>query len=343
MNGQELPIDAAGTGVLQTIQILSYVNVYKPRMLLLDEPDSHLHPNNQRALIKMLLNLAETRELQIILCTHSRHLIDELSQKSTINWIRDGKLVDEDNPDMVNVLMELGALDVGDRLRQGTIKCVILTEDEKITQLSKLCEAAHFRMNEIEIWPYKGCAKKDVALTLAAFIRKHAPASKIIIHSDRDYFTDDEISQFKVDIERAGILCFITKGTDIESYFLNPEHINQLNPLISLERIRELITSSTNESKEKSIEKFINSRHEIERQKSYKNRQNGNVNVGEIANQARRDYEANPERYRHGKTVVGLLKSKFQEETGNNITIFTATDRIIDPQLISFKTEIWPA
>ncbi len=29
-----LPIDAAGTGVLQAIQILSYINVYKPKLLL---------------------------------------------------------------------------------------------------------------------------------------------------------------------------------------------------------------------------------------------------------------------------------------------------------------------
>ena len=46
LDGQRLPIDAAGTGVLQAIQILSYVNVYKPKLLILDEPDSHLHPNN---------------------------------------------------------------------------------------------------------------------------------------------------------------------------------------------------------------------------------------------------------------------------------------------------------
>jgi hypothetical protein len=56
LNEELLPIDAAGTGVLQAIQILSYINVYKPKLLLLDEPDSHLHPSNQRKLINMLIN-----------------------------------------------------------------------------------------------------------------------------------------------------------------------------------------------------------------------------------------------------------------------------------------------
>lgn len=341
IEGRELPIDAAGTGVLQTIQILSYVNVYKPRLLLLDEPDSHLHPNNQRSLIKMLNNLAEKRELQIILCTHSRHIIDELSQNSTINWIRDGKLVNEVNPDIVNVLIDLGALDVGDLLQHGTIKCVILTEDAKTDLLLKLCEAADFKIDEIEIWSYKGCTKLDVALTLAAFIKKHAQASKIIVHRDRDYSTDDEIAQFKADIEKAGLLCFITKGTDIESHFLNPEHINQLNPSMSIEKIRELITISTNEVKENSLAKFINSRFEIERRKS-----NADSNIpkkapGDISIQANKDYDANPEKYRHGKTVVKKLKQKFREETGENIIIYETSAEIIDQQLEEFKTEIW--
>ncbi len=46
-----LPLDAAGTSVLQASQILGYVSVFGPKVLILDEPDSHLHPDNQRALI----------------------------------------------------------------------------------------------------------------------------------------------------------------------------------------------------------------------------------------------------------------------------------------------------
>lgn len=41
-----IPIELAGTGILQATQILSYAHRYNPSMLVLDEPDSHLHPNN---------------------------------------------------------------------------------------------------------------------------------------------------------------------------------------------------------------------------------------------------------------------------------------------------------
>jgi predicted ATP-dependent endonuclease of OLD family len=95
IDGKKLPIDAAGTGVLQAVQILSYVNAYKPKLLLLDEPDSHLHPNNQRKLANMLIKLAETRDFQIILSTHSRHMIDEFNGDAKMHWVRNGGVVDD--------------------------------------------------------------------------------------------------------------------------------------------------------------------------------------------------------------------------------------------------------
>ena len=186
-DNQSLPIDAAGTGVLQAIQILSYINVYKPKLLLLDEPDSHLHPNNQRKLINMLINLAEERGIQILLSTHSRHIIDELQGKAKMQWVRNGGIVAEDNFDELKVLLDLGALDRGDLLFQGKLKCVILTEDQKYSSLEPVLQSSGFIMKEIEIWPYKGCTNEETALVLNGLFNKHAPTTKVLLHRDRDY------------------------------------------------------------------------------------------------------------------------------------------------------------
>lgn len=223
-----LPIDAAGTGVLQAIQILSYVNVYRPKILILDEPDSHLHPNNQRRLARMLVGLAEERKFQIILTTHSRHLLDELSQNSKIHWIRKGDIVQAEDNNEVNILMELGALDKGDLFQN--VKCVVLTEDLNTRPIVTILSASGFNIDEVDIWSYKGCSKIDTAFALAAFVRKHSPSTKILLHRDRDYFTEEEIRTFRAEIEAANIYCFVTTGTDAESHFLNVEHIHYLYP-----------------------------------------------------------------------------------------------------------------
>ena len=42
-----VPLELAGTGILQATQILSYIHNFEPSIMVLNEPDSHLHPNNQ--------------------------------------------------------------------------------------------------------------------------------------------------------------------------------------------------------------------------------------------------------------------------------------------------------
>jgi predicted ATP-dependent endonuclease of OLD family len=76
-----LPIDAAGTSILQASQILAYIALFKPQVLILDEPDSHLHPDNQRALCDLICRLASSRGFQAIISTHSRHVLDATKKR----------------------------------------------------------------------------------------------------------------------------------------------------------------------------------------------------------------------------------------------------------------------
>ena len=57
-----IPLELSGTGILQAIQILSYIHYYSPQVIVLDEPDSHLHPNNQRLLCSLLRDVAQTSQ-----------------------------------------------------------------------------------------------------------------------------------------------------------------------------------------------------------------------------------------------------------------------------------------
>ncbi len=334
-----LPIDLAGTGVMQAVQILSYVNVYTPKILILDEPDSHLHPNNQRRLAEMLVKLSEDRNLQVVLTTHSRHLMDELSKIAKIHWVMNGKLIEEENFDEVKVLMDIGALDKGDLLLKGNIKCVLLTEDADTKPIEILMKASGFKMSEVDIWSYNGCTKVDTALVLAAFIRKHAPATNILLHRDRDYLNETEADSFESKIKAANIHCFLTTGTDAESHFLSTEHIHQLYPSVSVEQVKDILKQITEETQEKSIEKFINNRTPIELKEASSKGQN--INNGELARKAREDYGKNPVRYRHGKSVIGPLKSRLQKEIGGNIDLYRLTSFVEDQKLQKIASIIW--
>ncbi|WP_084802025.1 AAA family ATPase [Bradyrhizobium sp. Ec3.3] len=109
--GPRLPIDAAGTSVLQAAQILAYISLFQPRVLILDEPDSHLHPDNQRVLCDLIFQLASERGFQALISTHSRHVLNSMKDRASIIWLSKGTKVDSPDINTTEVLLELGALD----------------------------------------------------------------------------------------------------------------------------------------------------------------------------------------------------------------------------------------
>lgn len=340
IENNKLPIDAAGTGVLQVIQILSYINIYNPKVLILDEPDSHLHPNNQRSLAHTLVKLADERNLQIIISTHSRHLLDELTNDAKIHWIRNGQLVNEENYDNIKILMDIGALDKGELLLSGCIKCVLLTEDSDVQPISILAESSGFNMSEVEVWSYKGCSKKDIAVDIAKFIRAHAPTTNILIHRDRDYLNNEEISEYIHEIKKYNINCFITEGTDTESHFISDKHLHQLYPSITLNRAQQIIEEAINQSEEKSIVKFMNSRSNIEYAKYNKASHSRRPNVGEMSFEIREQYLNDKLRYMHGKSVLKRIKNILQQEVGKQINLFVSSDYIKNAELSQFSSQL---
>jgi hypothetical protein len=314
-----LPIDAAGTGVLQTIQILAYVNVYKPALLLLDEPDSHLHPTNQRRLARVLTEIATRRDFQVLLTTHSRHLLDEFSSSATTIWFDAGQPVSTQF-DFIQALIDLGALDQIDTL--GHLNAIILTEDEDITPISTIATATLPEGIRYEIRPYSGSSKIDNTLLLSDFIREKAPHCTVIVHRDRDYATDEEMRQLSERLTNAGIVPLITTNVDVESPFLNADHLHSIYPLIPIARSSELLELATNNARHTSIERLTNARV---KQEAARVGGLGHVNHGQVAQNAQREYDANPLRFRHGKTVLGHLTALLQAELGVNPNLLVPT------------------
>ncbi|MGV8830257.1 MAG: ATP-dependent nuclease [Breznakibacter sp.] len=334
---KSLPIDAFGTGVLQTVQILSYIHLYNPKILILDEPDSHLHPSNQRIIAEKLSEITLRLNFQIILSTHSRHLLDALKDYASVKWISNGQ-INTQPYNFISVLLDIGALDRGDLLNNGQTKCVVLTEDSKTNLLSNVLESNGFNLTETEIWPYDGCSKLDTAIVLAAFIKDKAPAIKVIVHRDRDYLTQEQVEKIKTKANLADIDIFFTIGTDIESHYLNANHIKFVYNNLSIEEIEDLIIKSTNETGDKSKENFINSITQEALKAQYAG--GAKVNNGQISLQCIQDYEANKERFRHGKRVFKNFRNKIQQTKGQK-ELITISEHLKCAEIENIKNRIW--
>ena len=336
-----LPIDAAGTSVLQASQILAYITLFKPSVLILDEPDSHLHANNQRALCNLITDLAAKQGFRALISTHSRHVLDALRDRASVVWVNDGAKVDFGSVSTAAMLMELGALDSVDYFAGGHIKCLFATEDsspESIAALRALLESNWFKLAETDIRPYSGCTKIDSAKILGGFLADKAPRIKFALHRDRDYMPDAAAEQFESQLNSVGALPFLTASSDAEGYFLNPEHLAHLNAGLTVARASELLDEATAATRGKTIEKMINLRLDYEN----RNRKGGTTpNAGAIAMAAAADFDADPAKWRRGKVVLGELKSLLQKELGSHAVILKPSPHLIRPELAAIHRAVW--
>lgn len=330
-----VPIELAGTGVLQAVQILGYVQFFHPSVIILDEPDSHLHPNNQRLLCKLLQGVAEERSTQVFLTTHSRHVVDALSGQAAFLWVRNGTVELMEQSHDLAVLLDIGALDVTEMLSRSQAKCIVLTEDALKRSLEVLLEASGMPMDDTLVLAYYGCTSPHNLRPLLELIRTSNPTGKIIVHQDRDYLTDVEASDWSKAIRSMGAEPFLSNGVDIESHFLNARHLAKLNGK-SEQEMQTLLDSATDECRAVTVEKYVNGRTDIEKKQGTF----GKLNLGQLAAGAGAIVEMHRERYRHSKSVLKIARRKFREGEGENLQVINISDEICSPHLLEIAKKI---
>ena len=81
-NGPQVPLIDVGFGVSQVLPVLTlcyYVD--EGSILILEQPEAHLHPKVQSDLADVLIDVVKNRNVQIILESHSEHLLLRLMRR----------------------------------------------------------------------------------------------------------------------------------------------------------------------------------------------------------------------------------------------------------------------
>ena len=236
--GQVMSLDMASTGMLQVIQILAYACFYKPPLLLLDEPDAHLHADSQSRLYEALRSLVIGTGTRILLASHSPQLIQRLmyDPDAAVIWLDKGSRVELDSTKRpaIPILMELGALTIGAQLFDPMIKLILLTEDKILSPVTSLAHANGAK-NDLAIISYNGSNNLSGSRQLARLTTDVRRDVKVVIHRDRDFRTLEEMEFEKLNfyiccdqekIERVTEL--FTPYNDIEHSFVQLEHLVEI-------------------------------------------------------------------------------------------------------------------
>jgi predicted ATPase len=223
------PLEMAGTGCLQALQVAAYVILYQPKLLLLDEPDAHLHPGNQKKLVDLFFSLSQTAGTQIILASHSRHVFDAVSTNAlgAIHWLEDGHLVEDGRAD-VALLMDIGALDNFANLASEQVRTLVFAEDEKKTKLRTILEANGWNLENVEFVSFNGVDNLEATKVVVEYFLGLGENRRAIVYRDGDCMTDNEKEWLRQKYEQFlpdNTTMYIASLTDVEHFFCTPAHV----------------------------------------------------------------------------------------------------------------------
>ncbi|MCE4059105.1 AAA family ATPase [Pandoraea sputorum] len=319
-----VPIDLCGTGVLQITQIFSYVVLFRPRLLLIDEPDSHLHPSRQSLLSAAFAKISEKYNCKVIVSTHSRHLVSSAPEDTKLIWLRNGSIELQDELNLTSILMDLGALDQIDARGADILVC---TEDKGKKALEFCIQSLNLPL-DIKVISYNGVTNAASAAVIKNMSELLAKQPRIIIHRDRDFLTDREIEIWGRDFTNRQMLVFSPSLPDVESYFVSPQHI-ALSYNAPLDEVSGKLTEIRQEKSDALRRKFVDKRRDA----NLKFWRDG----GGPATDALWPPESPPtELTTLGKEIVSTLNDRLPQAYGRRVDLFGRASTGLAQEFLEF-------
>lgn len=225
-----LDISSAGSGFQQVLQILVYIVTSEADVILVDEPDAHLHHQLQNILYDILQDLAADGK-QIIIATHSqvfiRRAISHGDRLILVNrTLREQKPL-SDYKEGAKLLYEAGIIDENEITGGASIKLIDLEDSAekegfKIMKefLSKLeIREPQYRITSggEHIFGYISGKEKLDNLKL-----------KALVFRDSDAIPDDHLKKIEAAKTKPGISLVHTRVHEVENYLLDAGIISRV-------------------------------------------------------------------------------------------------------------------
>lgn len=212
------PLETAATGVLQIVQIFAYLILFEPKVMLIDEPDAHLHPNKQERLIETLERAAPEYNTQVILTTHSPNIVRAASPAAKFVWMKDGVVETEDD-EVIRRLLGWGGLD----------KAVLFfVEDEDDKPLRAVLRQWPDLSRQVAVCRCFGIDNLPRDKFLEGLLLDGKLKNRALLHRDGDFMNAVETARWRDGFKTPGVFTWVTNGADIEAYFCQADYLAAL-------------------------------------------------------------------------------------------------------------------
>lgn len=106
-NNFPIAIEQTASGLYEILFLLTTIIGESEKILLLDEPELHLHPNMQKRILNLLSESKDLSRNQIIMITHSPYLVSETDIDTTWRFTKTKTDIDTETHNLGEVLSEL--------------------------------------------------------------------------------------------------------------------------------------------------------------------------------------------------------------------------------------------
>ena len=126
--GPRLDVASAGSGFQQVLMLLAFLNTRQGAVLLLDEPDAHLHVILQDTIYHELRSVAARQRSQLIVATHSEVIINSVEPRELYVTLDRPRAV-ADNNERSRLISSLRVLSNADVMQAMGVRGILYVED----------------------------------------------------------------------------------------------------------------------------------------------------------------------------------------------------------------------
>ncbi len=249
--GVEHDLYSSGAGFVQIVQMLAFIFAREPSVVLLDEPDAHLHSSLQRVVVEILDDLSRSEGFQVLIATHSKEIINFVDPTRLI-LVEAGAgsaslVTTEVTP--IAVLKSLGAIDNVDAYTLVKNKrCLFVEGTGDATILGRFAATLGIRAltgdDRVVTMPVGGADRFEHVQQLDVFESMLGEPLRSLEIRDRDGRTQEHR---QVLVDRSQRPLHILELDSIESYLLNPTVIARVIAEIFEERSKQAEPPSADE------------------------------------------------------------------------------------------------
>ncbi len=122
---------------MQVLQVLTFLVQQRPGILLVDEPDAHLHSSLQRTAVDVLRGAVKDLDMQVLLATHSKEIVNYVDPEDLMVVDRQQVRLEGLAPheSAISVLESLGSIDSVDAYYVLRHRRLLLVEGQTDTRV----------------------------------------------------------------------------------------------------------------------------------------------------------------------------------------------------------------